>query len=513
MTVFKASILLTLAARVAPAVTVEQYHTHDFSFTANVSGNPLEAEVTGEFDGPGSVRLIVPGFYDGNGTWKIRFSPTVPGVWNLRTLSPVAELNGRTESAIQCSPNTSSVIHGGLTVDPLHPHHFVYQDGTRYFLMGYEADWLWAVGLEDPQRKEMRRLIQQIAANGFNHVLTNIYAYDTGWSPGKKNQWDLGPAPIYAWEGTNEKPDHSRLNPGYFKRYDEMVEALRDQGIVAHLMIKVYNKKVNWPERGSRDEERYFRYVTARYQGFSNVVWDFSKESYNEKDKVLQKRLIDLVRATDAYHRLTTAHDNDIYDWDPALNSNVDFRTDQQHTNWAEMIAFDRRLRQWPVINSEFGYEKGPDGLPTYRVQQDWQEVLRRAYLIYMGGGYGVYYYHNTAWDVVKIDPEPPGYKRFKQLRDTLAPLPYWQMEPNNDLAVGGSCLALPGRVYAFFVEGNKVTVNLRALEIAASGEWIDTWTGATSATPLAGPGVYSFFKPKSFGAAPGVLVVRARTQ
>lgn len=499
------------ASVLCQAVTVQQYHTHDFSFTAKVAGNPFDAEVTGIFKGPGGVRLAVPGFYDGDATWKVRFSPTLPGLWNLEMLSTAAELNGRKENGIQCEPNRGAAIHGGLMVDPLRPHHFVYQDGTRYFLMGYEADWLWAVGLEDPKRQEMRRLIDQIAGNGFNHVLVNVFAYDTTWSPGKKHEWDLGPVSIYPWAGTNDKPVHSLLNPEYFQKYDAMVEALRDQGIVAHLMLKVYNKQVNWPERGSRDEERYFRYVTARYQGYSNVVWDFAKESYYEKDKNLQKRLIDLVRSNDAYHRLTTAHDNDVYDWDPALNSNVDFRSDQQHTDWAQMIAFDRKLRPWPVVNTEFGYEKAPDGLPTYRVQHDWQEVIRRAYLVYLAGGYGVYYYHNTAWDVVKIDPEPPGYKRFRQLRDTLEALPYWKMAPHNDLAVGGPCLAEPGRVYALFAEGAKIIVNLRELETPASGEWIDSWTGAREPVRIPSAGVHTLDKPKAFGAAPGVLIIRAR--
>ena len=50
-------------------------------------------------------------------------------------------------------------------------------------------------------------------------------------------------------------------------------------------MIKVYNKMVNWPAPGSQDRARYFRYVTARYQAFSNVAWDFAKEAYNEHDK------------------------------------------------------------------------------------------------------------------------------------------------------------------------------------------------------------------------------------
>ena len=110
------------------------------------------------------------------------------------------------------------------------------------------------------------------------------------------------------------------------------------------------------------------------------------------------------------------------------------------------MIAFDRAIRAYPVLNSEFGYERGVDKFPSYRVLHDWQEQLRRAWLVYLAGGYGVYYYHNTAWDVVKPDPEPPGMQRFQLLKDTLAALPYWRMEPHNELAVGGPCLAHPDR-------------------------------------------------------------------
>jgi len=89
------------------------------------------------------------------------------------------------------------------------------------------------------------------------------------------------------------------------------MEALREKGIVAHIMIKVYNKKVQSPAKGSSDDERYFRHVVARYGAFCNVVWDFARESYYEKDDQLQARLIDLIRRTDPYHRLTTVHDDD----------------------------------------------------------------------------------------------------------------------------------------------------------------------------------------------------------
>lgn len=503
-------LVFALFAASLPAVQVQQYHSHDFVFPAATSGNPFDVEITGTFIGPGGIRLQVPGFYDGEGKWKIRFSPTRTGKWNLVTTSPLAALNGKTDSDIECIPNRHTAIHGGLQVDPAHPYHFQYEDGTRYFLMGYECDWLWGVDMKDPQRKQMHTLIDRIAGRGFNHVLVNVYAHDSGWSPGKKHAYDYGPPDMFAWEGSNEKPDHTRLNVAYFRIYDGMMQALRDKGIVAHLMLKVYNKRVNWPEKNSPEERKFFRYVVARYQAFANVVWDYSKESYNEKDDELQARLIRDVKAQDAYQRLMTVHDDDTYEWDPRYNAAIDFRTDQQHSDFAQMIAFDRRMRKRPVVNSEFGYERGVgEKLPTYRKEDDWQDQLKRAYYVYLAGGYGVYYYHYTSWDVMKIDPEPPGYAGFEILRKSLEGLPYWKMDPMDDLAVGGQCLAKPGEAYALYAEKNAITVNLFDLEGPATTEWINTWTGARTAGSVDGGGVRKIAKPEAFGAAPGLLLIR----
>jgi len=513
MTSFSCLLAVTLGATVAGAATnIERYHSHDFELRATPPGNPFDVELAGEFSGPEGAHLRMPGFYDGDGRWLIRFAPNREGEWQMRTVSSLAALDGKTETAILCVPNRHPEIHGGLRVDPAHPYHFVYEDGTRYFLLGYEADWLWGVDMLDPERKLMRRLIEQMAGRGFNHVMVNLFAYDTNWSKGRQHAWDWGPAPVYPWEGSNDNPDHSRLNPKFFHLYDGMMSALRDKGIVAHIMLKVYNKQVNWPKPYSREEERYFRYVVARYQTYSNVVWDLSKEAHKEPDQSLQARWIELIRSADAYHRLVTAHDDDMFYWTPEYNRLLDFRTDQQHTFWNEMVAFDRAIRQYPVLNAEFGYERGVDDFPTYRVKQDWQEQLRRAWQVYLGGGYGVYYYSNTAWDVVKPDPEPPGMKRFQLLKETLSALPYWRMAPHNELAVGGPCLALPGEAYAVYAETGAVTINLTGLEWPekARAEWVDTWTGQRVPARLAAEPVQRrLSKPKAFGDAPALLLIR----
>ncbi len=498
------------AALLPGAVTVEVFRPHDFAFRASVSGNPFDVALTGEFTGPGAARLRLPGFYDGDGVWKLRFSPPAPGNWSLRTVSAVAGLNGRTEEIV-ASPNRHPKIHGVLEIDPEHPFHFRFRDGTRFFLMGYEADWLWGADMLDPSRKLMRRLIDQIAARGFNYVLVNVYAHDTRWCPGRVNQWDFGPPALFAWEGSNQKPDHSRLNPAFFRIYDGMMEALLDQGLVAHIMLKVYNKMVNWPPKGSRDEERYFRYLVARYQAFPNLIWDFSKESYNERDNQLQKNLLDLVRSEDAYRHLLAAHDDDDYEWDAALNRNLDFRVDQQHSHWAAMVAFDRAFRTRPVVNVEFSYELGVEPLPTHtnRNQVPWQEMLRRAWWIYLAGGYAAYYYNNTAWDIVKPDPEPPGHARWQVLQEVMTSVPYWRMSPCPQLSVGGPCLAEAARNYLFYADEPNLVVNLTGLSSEAPGEWVNTWSGERQPAKLE-PRVMRLSKPKAFGEAPAVLVVRA---
>jgi hypothetical protein len=525
------------------AVTVEQYHIHDFAFKANVNGNPFDVELHGEFSGPSGAHVTVPGFYDGGDIWKIRFSPPSAGNWSMRTVSAVPALNNHEEQSITATPNTNKAIHGRLMVDALNPYHFVYEDGSRYFLMGYEADWLAEADMKDPERKVMHHLIDQIAARGFNHMITAVFAYDTSWSKGNQNQWDYGPPAMYVFGGTNEHPDHSVLNTAYFKIYDGMVQALQDKGIVADIMFKVYNKGVNWPPPGSKEEERYYRYVTARYQAYSNVVWAFSKEEFNEPNKVLEKSLIERIRETDGYHHLTTTHTDGPFTWDPALGSNVvDFDLDQEHgAYWPEKPAFERALRRRPYLNSELYYEIGVDNLPTYPPRNSWQDMIRGAYNVYLSGGYFAYYYGNTAWDLVKPDPEPPGMAPMQILKENLSALPYWKMEPKPELALGGPCLARPGEVYACYVaplpprpapaasagakgpplpaqvrrpnppiqRGGEIVLNLTGLKGSATLDWVNTWTGEHVDASVDHPAVYALRRPESFGAAPALLIVK----
>jgi hypothetical protein len=163
-----------------------------------VIDNPFVAEVRGVFTGPGGSYSI-PGFYDGDGAWKVRFSPTSLGAWTYTLVSPHIKFI-ETEGQVACIANKNPNIHGGVVVDPADPYHFKYEDGTPYFMFAYEADWFWALGLGDTKLTKARELLVIIKSYGFNQIIVQAYAHDAEWCKHKNGSkdHDYGPPSVYA---------------------------------------------------------------------------------------------------------------------------------------------------------------------------------------------------------------------------------------------------------------------------------------------------------------------------
>ena len=492
---------------------VPRWQRQDFPFTSKAAKeNPFAVMFSAEVTGPNGIRLTVPGFFDGEGTWKVRIAPNREGMWSLRTTSTHPDLDNR-RASFSCTPNNSRAVHGGLGIDPEHPSQFMYEDGTRFLPMGYECDWLWALDSGDPQLKTIDPFLDTIAAHGFNFIILNAFAYDTSWRKGKTGEGDYGPPPMYAWEGSNEKPDHSRFNLAYWRHYDRVMDALHRRGIVAHILIRVYNKQVNWPENGSPADDMYYRWLLARYAAYSNVTWDLAKEANYEKDLEYKTGRLRYIRANDPYHRLLTVHDDHATYDSGAYDDLLDYRSDQQHTDWRKVMLAHLQQHAWPIINTEFGYECGLGGVndKTYNVAQLPEEVCRRAWEVYTAGGFGAYYYTYTAWDVIRPRDMPPGYKYFKHLRSFFESTSYWKLKPAEGIASDGYCLADAGREYVIFLNSAApVTLALQGLT-GFMGEWYQPFTGARMAAGTIANGPTQVIPPGHWGSGPVALHVRGR--
>ena len=120
-------------ASTAPAAqsahaSVPQWEAFEVTLAGPSSGNPFtDVDLTVTF-AQGNRSVSLDGFYDGNGSYKIRFMPDSPGEWSYTTASNAPELSGRT-GRFSC---TAALAGAHWPVRVANTHHFAYADGTPF---------------------------------------------------------------------------------------------------------------------------------------------------------------------------------------------------------------------------------------------------------------------------------------------------------------------------------------------------------------------------------------------
>jgi hypothetical protein len=63
---------------------------------------------------------------------------------------------------------------GGVVIDSSHPRYFHYEASQeqRYLPMGIEMDYLWALGLQSPDR--VKDMVQNLSTFSINHIVVNL---------------------------------------------------------------------------------------------------------------------------------------------------------------------------------------------------------------------------------------------------------------------------------------------------------------------------------------------------
>src|SRR2546423_2870732 len=80
------ALFITGAARGQTTNTVEQWGTYEVRLHGPVAGNPfVDVKLTATFTSGDEAAIEVPGFYDGDGSYCLRFMPPRQGKWTYRT--------------------------------------------------------------------------------------------------------------------------------------------------------------------------------------------------------------------------------------------------------------------------------------------------------------------------------------------------------------------------------------------------------------------------------------------
>ena len=471
-------------------IATSKWNLTDIEFAyKSKTENPFDLKFGAVLTHEGGFSTSIPAFYNGEDTWIIRFCPDLEGLWKYETFSSASKLAGKI-GVIQVTANEKLDEHGPIVISKTNPQKVAYADGSPYFLMAFELDWLFAIDATNNEDiPNTKQIISDVAKNKFNHIVMNVYAFDANWGERDKIDplYNFAEPAVFPFGGSNENPDYSTLNIDFFKHLDRVIAHLDEKEIIAHLMIYVWNKKVNWPQPESEGDNLYFDYVVKRYQGYPNLVWDISKEAtaYGRDDMGYITRRIDRLRKIDGHGRLLSVHD---YGYCAQFPDKVDFISIQ---NWRPniynvMLEVNNRHPGKPIFNIEHGgYERSMHTIFT-GAYQDAVTCLERNYSCVFAGAYSTYYWQNSSWYEVVYEPftlpkeKQPNFSYYKHLANLFQAFDFTHLEPDTRIS-NTFCLTDHQSTYLFYITEGMISLQGSFKELKdkkVKVRWFDPFTG-----------------------------------
>ena len=282
-----------------------------------------EVALDGVFIGPNGDTMNVAGFWDGEASWKIRFTPSSEGTWTYRiavTDSRGQSLQSGGEFSVQSSDSHGWIIPGDSFDRSYSGHYLVHHDGTPFYGVGH-CDAL-NILIDGFDIEEGVGLFDDMEAAGENYVV---------W-------W-----PMYANSIFGSRYDDYSI--GNMTVIDAIVKDAEKEGIFLVFTIwdhpNLRDDTHAWPdgnwnrngfsrlgdinsffvsEEAWAWQENLYRYIIARW-GYSPAIgmWQTVSEingtnAYDQTDPWHQK-VNDYFVAHDPYRHPTTASGSGEVDW------------------------------------------------------------------------------------------------------------------------------------------------------------------------------------------------------
>lgn len=350
---------------------VEKWDVFEIRLDGPSSGNPyLDVELKAVFHQE-DISLSIPGFYDGNGQYKIRFSPDRLGQWTYVTQSNHEDLSNQKGAFVCVSPSARN--HGPVKI--VNTYYLEFSDGTPFYSVGTTA-YQWTSVKQSIQEQTLETLQN----SPFNKMRMCVFPkwYDYG---NKTEPW------AYPFE--NEK-DFSKPNYAFFQNFDRRVRQLCDLGVQADVILFHPYDRWGYAAMGKSNNERYVRFMIARLSAYRNVWWSLA----NEWDVPSIKEAIDwdgigqILQNEDPHRRFRGIHnwyDSDDHFFDHSKEWLTHISTQTSSFHFAE--KWKNRYKK-PLLFDEMRYEGD--------VKSGWgnmsgQQMASYFWMAGLSGGYGTH--------------------------------------------------------------------------------------------------------------------------
>jgi hypothetical protein len=360
------------SARISPVPPAEQWGITELTIEGPSHGNPFtDVELSAEFTSKGSRPVTAGGFYDGDGTYRIRFQPPGAGTWAYVTTSTARSLDGLRGTVDVRPPGPGN--HGPVEVADR--FHFAYRDGTRFLPIGTTA-YAWthqSAALEE-------QTLATLAGSPFRKLRMCVFPKSYLFNTNEPARYPFARDSDGDW-------DFTRFDVEFFRHLERRIGQLAGLGIETDLILFHPYDRWGFAEMPATADDRYVRYLVRRLGAHRSVWWAMANEYDLLPHKTTQdwERLAQVVRANDHAGHLTSIHNcHGFYDHArPWITHCSVQRIDVYRT--AENTGQWRQAYGKPVVIDECGYEGDLD--------QGWgnisgRELVRRFWEGAVRGGY-----------------------------------------------------------------------------------------------------------------------------
>ncbi len=353
---------------------IEQWGMFELSLPGPSGGNPYRDVTFTAIFTMGHRSVGVTGFYDGGGTYRVRFMPDSPGRWSYLTDSSARELKGHAGELL-CTPAITTGNHG--PVGTAHQFHFQHADGAPYFPFGTTTyAYLFTT------KENATASLSGMREAHFNKTRVCVLPKPLG----KGTQILPFPNTGAAADGRGGTNDLTRFNPAYFQLVESRLLELQKANIEADLILFHPYDAWGYKAMGAEADDFYLRYAIARLSAFRNVWWSIANEYDLVKSKTMSDwdRFFRITQEADPYSHLRSIH-----------HSRVIYDHSKSWCTHASLQSYDfeksaERRAAWgkPIIYDEIQYEGDVD--------RRWgnlsaEEMTRRFWLAAVRGVYATH--------------------------------------------------------------------------------------------------------------------------
>jgi hypothetical protein len=425
--------------------------------TSNYKDPYRDVELKVEFKSPEGENIRFWGFYDGDQTWKVRFSPDAYGRWRYKMwFSDQPEII-LADSAFRCEP---SDLPGMVSKYPYNPFWLGYKSGNHELFRSFHVgDNFFADNWDDPGNlndgEKRTEFLDWLQDQGYN-MLSIASHYLNRPEEGRGLGW--------------ETPKLWPLDSKEYQKMEIILDTLAARRIIVFPFAGFFGARADWPT-DFNEQELYIKYTLARIGYYWNTIlsvagpepfWRKEESQYKSQMKWQDiNRLGNLIKELDVHGHILTIHNEKRASkyGDPFVDQSwYDMGTMQGPTTVQREELFAGLSTNHHISKPLYAQETlwyGNKWHPNYSDA----DLRKNAFMILFSGAmlnFADMNGNSSSGFSGKLDFDQLHSKKHKivqEVWDFFESIPFYKLRTRQDLVKSGYCLAKEGEEYFVYLD------------------------------------------------------------